>query len=1787
MSSIMGPQQNETHNNKTPKLVELRDRQHRRNRAVAALGVIVVIATAMTLMVPAISMTRTNLVAGTLGHEHTDACYEKVLVCDQEGVEGHEHTVACYENKLTCGMEEYTDPNANADAKGESGEAGSKQSGDASDKSASGEAASDAADSKANSKDSSVVAGNVDDQGLDSDSPAQSFEASLKDKEDNTILTVSVDAPEGALPANSSMTINKIDADKLADKVDAALSYDPELKDKAQAKRTLAVNVTFADADGNEIEPAAPVKAKMSSINVKEHSASAFIDVAAATNAPEDLVVVHVLDAKKARMANKLDEKGDPKKAEIVDNVVLANWDDDNDTKGSEDALKLNVEEAGPYAIVELAALEPGTIDESATDDAEEEAPVASSNYPAQQFDENLVGADGNVTLNVKVDAPEGALPENAKMQLTPVTKESVLDAVKDAAAAETDIDAKRAEAIAVDITFFDADGKMVEPLADVHVKMTAPAIAQETSKNANVNEAVDGSGESDKGNKTANNKTDNTSAAPTDLAVVHVVDAETTEVVETTDLDVASAAAEFDSADFSVYALVYTVDFHWEVDGKTYEFSIPGGGYVTLQQLVEVLGIANGEAADKPAPEAGENDTTGAGEGAGESGVAGEGTGEKADASDADAVAADVGEGAAANDGGAAQKATSLNNVKASEATKAFVADVASAEFSNQELAWVGKAENEATIGALKETNKLDCQYSAELTEDQIAEINAQTVEAGDWALISLKPFKSEESLVVTLKTGEVFTIKVTDAQIKKTVISKSGETWEITVTYGPDAQIPDGAELRVKEIQDEDEEYAKLQESIAENLEQKNEIPPQPMLFDISIWANDQEIEPAKGSEVKVEIKLVKDSVKGMFTDDESPLIINGAPITENEADLIQTMQVIHQLDEGGVEVMETTDSISEGEVRSTFMTDSFSNWLLYLDEEFENNEITVYVGDSITLRPYGEWYWKKNDQPEPLSTWDWRFPGTEYTVTQGTQTVSTDYQGHTETYSGITRAVTNNGKYTFTGTARYDRELKEYYWFYNATLDQVGELYLHIGTESSDVKTIKVNVVPKPADDDGKPGTVQGLSNIKVNLFDYDNSRILDAGPSRSWNYWGNHWDYNYNDLNHNLSSGPYDNTVNNGHSLKFLSSGSGGSNGLNGYTNQYSHQGLVQDTLPTTGNNAGFPSLTSNYGGDSLKYLFDTSDTSWGNDDAVIAYPDVEGLFQLDDEGYYYYNSNMNYAYYDPSNGNKQVTLYEHTYTQNTSGSGVNAKPIGFFPFHDYDSGDDLYVNQNTDLNHHFGMSMQVKFTLPDNKLNNNNHIIYEFSGDDDLWVFVDGQLVLDIGGIHQPVRGYIDFTDGNVYVYGVNGSQPQIIPFVRNLASDTKHTLDMFYIERGGCDSNLSVKFNLPLVVGEAHFTKNGEVLNADGTVGSHELPGAGFSLYDNIECTGEPLYTAVAGEDGVVHFDNIVLGTYYMKETTVPPGYSPNLTLYKVEILEDITHVNAYNKVYAQTGEAQWVEITETTNTKEKTSITVSKNWVNAGGTTWPENISSVQIGLCSSVDGGDPTELSGKKCTLDAEHTSYTFDDLLKTDNDNKPITYSVIEKTVTLSDNTVVTPEEAGITVAISGVSSGQPVVTNTVKPDLALIKVDKNKHATKLSGAEFILEKKNADGDTWSNITASMTINKQDGTAADRSQAGYFVVPQDGVVLVGLDAGEYRVVEKVSPAGYITIADPAFSFTVENGLVKNGNDTITSAEIEMKLASPFPTRAAPAPKPSRSSAAPWLCLPLRSSFSGASPD
>ena len=242
------------------------------------------------------------------------------------------------------------------------------------------------------------------------------------------------------------------------------------------------------------------------------------------------------------------------------------------------------------------------------------------------------------------------------------------------------------------------------------------------------------------------------------EVSAVHFADeASEAEVLEANTSEIkdnGKATVEFTAETFSVYGVIYTADFHWEVDGKVYSFSIPGGGFVSFEHLVEALGIA-GSTGD------GKN-----GEEKAEDGPAGDTGSVESDAHTFDAYG----------------EAISLNEARVSDAAKQFAADVEKIQCSDPELIWAGRVEEDTTVGALKTVYELEVQYSAELTEEQIGKINAQEVEAGDWALISVRPFTSEESLTVTMKNGNTFTVRLTDAQ---QVTSDDPSVIDVNSTY------------------------------------------------------------------------------------------------------------------------------------------------------------------------------------------------------------------------------------------------------------------------------------------------------------------------------------------------------------------------------------------------------------------------------------------------------------------------------------------------------------------------------------------------------------------------------------------------------------------------------------------------------------------------------------------------------------------------------------------------------------------------------------------------------------------------------------------------------------------------------------------------------------------------------------------------------------------------------------------------------------------------------------------
>ena len=186
-----------------------------------------------------------------------------------------------------------------------------------------------------------------------------------------------------------------------------------------------------------------------------------------------------------------------------------------------------------------------------------------------------------------------------------------------------------------------------------------------------------------------------------------------------------------------------------------------------------------------------------------------------------------------------------------------------------------------------------------------------------------------------------------------------------------------------------------------------------------------------------------------------------------------------------------------------------------------------------------------------------------------------------------------------------------------------------------------------------------------------------------------------------------------------------------------------------------------------------------------------------------------NSNKNLRLkYNSSNGYFLQSTNEIVRGQ-TVGNGHPATAVGnYFPLNS--SSESGYACR---LNYGFGQKLQLKFRLTQDGTvtttsNKEVPIEFNFSGDDDVWVFIDDQLVLDVGGAHDVVSGRINFKDKTAWVSRVKNqlrggfTDDQTSYFPESLKNDSdfykkEHTLTMFYMERGLWESNMKVTFNFP------------------------------------------------------------------------------------------------------------------------------------------------------------------------------------------------------------------------------------------------------------------------------------------------------------------------------------------------------------------------------------------------------
>lgn len=263
---------------------------------------------------------------------------------------------------------------------------------------------------------------------------------------------------------------------------------------------------------------------------------------------------------------------------------------------------------------------------------------------------------------------------------------------------------------------------------------------------------------------------------------------------------------------------------------------------------------------------------------------------------------------------------------------------------------------------------------------------------------------------------------------------------------------------------------------------------------------------------------------------------------------------------------------------------------------------------------------------------------------------------------------------------------------------------------------------------------------------------------------------------------------------------------------GYTGNYICSGLVKENLDKS-NNIVFTKTEPG--------LFRSDDTT--NSYGKTIYTNVGLPFQYDKTtNYYTFNSNKMSAHFTGDAESNTDLTYDTTPQTITdiSAQGKNDK-ASWLPF-------DKETSIATDnATYHFGMQAVIPFSMTANgKMNASDEesadIRFDFSGDDDVWVFVDGKLVLDIGGIHNEMAGTMNFATNEWKVlkstdntntdtvgdmngqemfgklFNENGEKGVLDTDRETFAATTSHTLTVFYLERGAGASNCKIRFNLPM-----------------------------------------------------------------------------------------------------------------------------------------------------------------------------------------------------------------------------------------------------------------------------------------------------------------------------------------------------------------------------------------------------
>lgn len=366
--------------------------------------------------------------------------------------------------------------------------------------------------------------------------------------------------------------------------------------------------------------------------------------------------------------------------------------------------------------------------------------------------------------------------------------------------------------------------------------------------------------------------------------------------------------------------------------------------------------------------------------------------------------------------------------------------------------------------------------------------------------------------------------------------------------------------------------------------------------------------------------------------------------------------------------------------------------------------------------------------------------------------------------------------------------------------------------------------------------------------------------------------------------------------------------------------YVYQGLVADEMENGQIKFNVPD-----GG-----IFDPTDTTKKSVYTKVGLPFVYNK----STHYYTFDASQDSARFAeaPASGINLTWNDKPQYNKNNNSANTHR---GFYPFNSKVKEKTGYLELAQNADYHFGMAASIDFNMTtDGKLNDDD-IKFSFAGDDDVWVFIDGKLVLDLGGIHDSVSAEINFAKNTYSItptdpkttkggFTVDGSKADLSgnlfnadevtgklnTTLRTFAATTNHTLTIYYLERGQGASNCKIEFNLPQkdyisvtkAIDDYLYDNSGNIAqNTDGTklTVSDELKeslrnraytytlycdnkavaGAQYIIYNE---NGESTDTGYTGDDGTFQVKygetvRVILenlnGSYTVKESGLTDAY--------------------------------------------------------------------------------------------------------------------------------------------------------------------------------------------------------------------------------------------------------------------------------------------------------------------------